>query len=148
MPTVIRFFVPGVPATAGSKRAFPFRRKDGGLGVRVTDDNVRGKDWRTAVQHAATSAYDGKLMLNGPLDVRLQFTLPRPKGHFGKRGVLDSAPRYPVVKPDVLKLARAVEDALTGIAWRDDSQIYAEHLFKVYGEPVGVSVTIVEVTPV
>ena len=35
--------------------------------------------------------------------------------------------------PDVLKLARGVEDALTGIVWRDDAQIVNESLNKVVG---------------
>jgi Holliday junction resolvase RusA-like endonuclease len=34
----------------------------------------------------------------------------------------------------VLKLARAVEDALTGVLWRDDAQIAIEQLSKHYAE--------------
>lgn len=37
--------------------------------------------------------------------------------------------------PDVLKLARGVEDALTGIVWRDDAQIVNESLSKVVVAP-------------
>jgi Holliday junction resolvase RusA-like endonuclease len=47
-----------------------------------------------------------------------------------------------VTRPDVLKLARAAEDALTGIVWRDDSQIVHETLAKVYGEPERLEVAV------
>jgi Holliday junction resolvase RusA-like endonuclease len=53
-----------------------------------------------------------------------------------------SAPRYPTGRPDVLKLARACEDALTGVIWRDDAQIVVERLYKDWGEPARVLVEI------
>ena len=64
----------------------------------------------------------------------------RPKGHFGKRGLLPSAPIAPIVKPDLLKLARAVEDALSGLVYKDDAQIVREILDKHYGEPARVEI--------
>ena len=45
---------------------------------------------------------------------------------------------------------RAVGDALTRIAWRDDSQIVAWHAYKHYAtseHPVGAQITIQEVMP-
>jgi len=74
-------------------------------------------------------------LLGGALEVSVIFTVPRPKGHFGARGLKPSAPAYPTVRPDVTKLLRAVEDACTGIVWRDDAQIVAQHAIKRYGEP-------------
>jgi hypothetical protein len=38
-----------------------------------------------------------------------------------------------------LKLARAAEDALTGVLWLDDSQIVDERISKAYGDDVGLS---------
>ena len=46
------------------------------------------------------------------------------------------------------KLQRAVGDALTRLAWRDDSQIVAWHAYKHYTtpeHPVGATITIREV---
>jgi Holliday junction resolvase RusA-like endonuclease len=80
--------------------------------------------------------------MEGPLKVSLRFGLLRPKGHFGKRGLKPSAPQYPTVKPDVIKLARCVEDALNGLAWKDDSQIVFEELGKVYAGSPGVQIEI------
>jgi Holliday junction resolvase RusA-like endonuclease len=137
----VRFRVDGIPQPAGSKRAFPFQRKGGGLGVRVTDDAKHGKGWRAEVAYAARCAYDGP-PLAGPLKLSLVFTMPRPKGHYGTRGLRPSAPWRPIVKPDVLKLARLVEDACTGILWRDDSQIVEEVMSKHYGDRAGVEIRV------
>lgn len=42
----------------------------------------------------------------------------------------------------MLKLARAAEDALTGILWRDDAQICDEVIRKRYGEPARVEIEV------
>jgi Holliday junction resolvase RusA-like endonuclease len=48
-----------------------------------------------------------------------------------------------------LKLARAAEDALTQVIWRDDSQIVSEVLLKVYADsnPARLEVTIRPMNP-
>lgn len=138
---MIHFTAFGIPQTAGSKRAFAFKRRNGNLGVSVSDDNPKGKDWKAVVAHAAREVYHGDL-LDGPLAVTFVFYFPRPKGHFGKRGLLASAPQHHAKKPDALKLARCAEDALTQVVWRDDAQIVSEVLVKKFGEPARVEVTI------
>jgi Holliday junction resolvase RusA-like endonuclease len=134
----ITFTVYGKPATAGSKRAFPIKRKNGSIGAVVTEDNAKSKPWMAAVAAAAREVYRVGLM-RGPVELFLLFCVPRNKGDFGTGrnagSVKGSAPRYPIVKPDVLKMARAVEDALTGVVWHDDAQIVHEELRKEYGEP-------------
>ena len=45
----VSFLVPGIPQPGGSKRAFAFRRANGKLGVRVTDDAKGNKPWRAVV---------------------------------------------------------------------------------------------------
>jgi Holliday junction resolvase RusA-like endonuclease len=88
----------------------------------------------------------GAELLHGPLHLSLVFCLARPKGHFGSGRNADvvkpSAPRYPTVKPDATKLTRAVEDAMTGIVWRDDAQVVDQYVTKVYDEPERVVVTV------
>lgn len=137
----LTFEVFGTPQPAGSKRAFTWRARDGRSGTSVVDANPKAKDWKMTVAAAAGAAYQGAL-LEGPLAVTFEFELPRPQGHFGTRGLKPSAPSHPTVKPDVLKLARAVEDALSGIVYRDDSQIVCERLEKRYGERARLVVTI------
>lgn len=143
----ITFTAYGVPQPAGSKNGAPFRRKDGRTGVAMRDSNPKAKPWQAIVANAAREAYSGDL-LRGPLSVNMTFFLPRPKGHFGSgknaAKLRPSAPEYPAKKPDVLKLSRGTEDALTGIVWADDAQIVNEYLTKCYGEPARVVVVIRE----
>lgn len=134
----VSFTVYGVPQPAGSKRAFA--RKGGG--VIVTDDAKRSRPWKTQVAQAAGEAVNGAGLLDGPLELLVVFTVPRPKGHYGARGLRPSAPAYPAVRPDVTKLLRAVEDACTGVVWRDDAQVVEQHATKRYGEPASAWVRV------
>lgn len=131
----IEFVVLGRPQTAGSKRAFPGQRQDGSLYVNVTDDNPKGKAWRTLVQDRAREAHAGDLLL-GPIRLEVTFYFSRPRSHFrtGKfaRALKDSAPRFHTVKPDATKLLRCLEDALKGITWNDDSQVAEQFATKLY----------------
>jgi Holliday junction resolvase RusA-like endonuclease len=125
----------GDPRPAGSKQAF--RTKTGKMVV-VDTSGSSGYRWRMAIRDAALAALDREpeslpLFPAEPLKVTMTFRFERPKGHYNKHGGLrKSAPYYHIVRPDALKLARAVEDALTGIVWRDDSQIVCENLTKTY----------------
>lgn len=140
----ISFFVPGIPKPAGSKRGFYIEKIKR---VIITDANKNSKDWKTDVKHEAQAAYKGPL-LECPISVVFRFSMLRPKSHFrtGKNAHLlrDGAPAFPSTKPDALKLARGVEDALTGIIWKDDCQIVSEKLYKRYGDKPGVSIQIEE----
>jgi len=137
-PPVVVVEVRGLPRPAGSKRVFLVARK--GTDERrpvVVDDCVGGRDWRASVQHAIARQHPAA-PLRGPLELALYFTMPRPGGHLGRRGLRPSAPPYPARRPDVTKLIRAVEDAATGLLWVDDAQIVTQTATKRYGETPGV----------
>lgn len=131
----------------------PIRRKDGSYVTTATgkpvtplvDANKKSSGWKKEVKEVAREAYAGPL-LDEPLRVRLTFVRVRPKGHYrtGKNAHLlrDDAPAHPTGKPDVLKLARGVEDALTGVIYRDDSRTVSLEAEKVFGEPECVIVII------
>lgn len=123
--------VPGVAQPAGSKRAI--HHKTTGR-IIVMDANPKSRAWKREVAQVAMLARTGPDLLDGPLVAEFLFVVPRPKGHFGKRGLLPSAPQFPAVRPDALKLARAVEDALSKVVYRDDGQIVREILEKRYGD--------------
>ncbi len=135
----ITLWVGGIPRPGGSKRHVG--------GGRMIDAGKHTASWRNMVATVAVAQYKGPI-LRGPLRVVMVFDMPRPKGHFRKDGtVKPSAPRYHTIKPDATKLARAAEDALTGIVWADDAQIVHQENYKVYicdGKP-GVSITIEEI---
>jgi len=136
--TVLEFEVLGEPKPQGSKRAFAFKGKDGRLSARVIDDNPNTKAWRQEVASVARAAYlrvcpSGEL-ITGPVVLSIKFVRPRPKGHFGAKGVKPSAPVFPTTKPDLTKLERAVEDALTSQVWTDDALVWCKNTQKVFGE--------------
>lgn len=145
---VAEFSVWGQPQTAGSKRAFARKRKDGGVFATVVDDNPKSREWKEQVSSAAFNVVGAMPLVTGPLAVEMSFTFVRPKGHYGtgrNAGALKGdAPRRHTGRPDVLKLARAIEDSLTGVVYRDDSQIVEEVLRKEYGERAGVKVVVME----
>lgn len=138
-------YVPGKPEPGGSKRAFIV--KSGGFDrAIVTDANKNVGAWKDRVSLFALEklkklGLEKPLVPEGPVRVWFGFVVPRPKGHFrtGKNAdqLSAHAPIAPTSKPDCLKLARAIEDALTGIAYRDDAQIVYETIHKAYGDAPG-----------
>jgi crossover junction endodeoxyribonuclease RusA len=137
MPTIV-VSVLGHPKPAGSKRAFLVGKADGPKRAVITDTaGVAGRDWRVTVQHAIARVYQDP-PLTGPLELTCCFTVVRPRGHAGRRGLRPSAPSYPTTRPDLTKLLRAVEDAATGLLWADDAQIVTQTVTKRYGTRPGV----------
>ena len=135
--TVIQFTVEGEPAPGGSKSAFPFKRTDGKLGVRVKDASPRNSEWRNHVAAIASVAMDGRQPLDGPIHAQAFFRLAPPKS--------DPDRTIHTIRPDATKLWRAVEDALTGIVWHDDAQVVTQHVAKSYAfhdSGPGVTVTV------
>jgi Holliday junction resolvase RusA-like endonuclease len=130
-------WVHGTPQPAGSKRHVG--------GGRIIDSNPKAGRWKDVVAQAAGEARAGAPLMRGPIEVRFTFFRARPKAHFTTRGELrGSAPEWPTTKPDVLKLARGVEDALTGVVYADDALIVRELLEKHYGETECVHIEIRE----
>lgn len=143
MPPIV-LHIEGLAQPAGSKKGFyiPALKR-----VVITDDNPKSKKWKQEVAKQAKAQYKGPL-LDMPLRVEFVFTMPRPQCHFrtGKNASLlrDGAPHFPASRPDVLKLSRAVEDALTKVIWIDDGQIVTERISKRYGTTLGVQIEIKE----
>lgn len=101
-------FVPGRPAAQGSKRHVG--------GGRLVEQSKAVAPWRTAVAWHVAQTFT-QAPLDGPLVLAVEFVMPRPAAT-PKR----STP--PAIKrPDLDKLIRAVDDALSGVIWRDDSQV-------------------------
>lgn len=121
---MIEIIVYGHPAPQGSKA---FKGIHGGHAVLV-ESSKAVKPWRMDVKHAAIEAHGGNPPMDGPLCVRMVFTLRRPRGHYGtgrNEGKLKPyAPTRPAGLPDLSKLLRSTEDALTQAGvWVDDSRV-------------------------
>ena len=147
----VSFFVPGIPRPGGSKRPFLIRNKAGfpvmknGHPIIVVTDasGKKGKDWRGDVRAAAQAVYKDLPVEKTPVHIRVEFYFPRPKSHFrtGKNaGVLrDDAPRNHLQDPDATKLLRSIEDALSGILWKDDNIIVEQLVTKGWNEQSGMT---------
>lgn len=140
---MISFFVPGVPKPGGSKRAFVNPKTGRAI---ITDDCKGNRDWRAVVADSARLHTGDGPPLDCPLRLEVVFHLLRPKGHFGSGKnagqVRSSAPAFPTVKPDTTKLLRALEDALTGIIWRDDALVVEQEVSKRYSDRTGAEVRV------
>lgn len=141
-PRTIELRVIGIPVAQGSLKAFTPK----GWKRPVLTSTAKGlKAWRALIASAAQSQLNANTPpWRGPVVVRVQFYLPRPKGHSGKRGLLPSAPLHPVSRPDLDKCLRASLDALTDIVWADDSQVVQVTVAKAYADacPPGMRATI------
>lgn len=118
----LRVIVHGRPAPQGSKRHVG--------GGRMIEQSRYVHSWREAVKTAVIIERGGRppLRLDGPLLLTVTFVLDRPRSHYrtGRNAHLlrAGAPAYPVGPPDLSKLVRATEDALTDVgAWVDDARI-------------------------
>lgn len=128
----MRFTVYGKPQPAGSKRGF-VNKKTGA--VIITDAAKGSRPWKQEVAGVAKAAMGSRIPWDLPLELTVDFYLARPKGHFNTKGELrPKAPKVPAVRPDATKLLRAVEDALTGIVWRDDAQVVLQVVAKHYAD--------------
>jgi Holliday junction resolvase RusA-like endonuclease len=137
----------GEAQPAGSKRAFVPK---GGTRPIVTDANPKSKEWKQNVQQAVGTFLReiGWEPSEKPILLKLTFNRTRPKGHFNGKGELNAQGQrnsYPTTRPDATKLLRGVEDALTGIAWKDDSQIVDQHVFKRWDVRPSVEIEVFEV---
>jgi Holliday junction resolvase RusA-like endonuclease len=132
----VQFTVPGLPAPQGSKTPWG------------TEANPRTRPWRAAVTAEAAEAMRtrGASLFTGPVLLDVVFSFTRPKSHYGTGRNADrlkpGAPRFHASKPDADKLARAIGDSLTGVVFRDDSQIGRLTVSKVYGDTAGATVLV------
>jgi len=137
----IAFRVFGTPITQGSMKFI-------GAGKPMIHSNKKLLPWRNAVGLEAKQTWEGE-PVTGPVVLHCLFKLQRPKSHYGHGGnsmkLIPSAPARHRQKPDADKLLRAIEDALTGIIYKDDSQVDEVHATKRWadvGEAPGVVIII------
>jgi Holliday junction resolvase RusA-like endonuclease len=134
----------GTPAPQGSKQGRPIYKGKGkdrvftGKVAQV-ESSAKVTPWRDSVTAAAVEAMgDGHLLIERPVRVEMIFTLKRPKSRpsWWPPGEpwSKSMPMRPAGYPDVSKLARSTEDALTAAGvWADDGRVVEYgRLAKVY----------------
>lgn len=130
---MIVFTVHGDPVTQGSMRAIISRT----TGRAIVKPAAKLAPWRGLIAWEARKACTGD-PIEGPVILRADFFVRRPKS-------IPKRVAHSVKKPDLDKLVRALCDALTGIVWRDDSQVVEIKATKSYARAPGVEVAIFEV---
>lgn len=128
---MIQFWVSGVP------RAQPRPRFNRRSGHTYNPDNGVVA-WKEKIRWSYFSVSTRGLPAYGPIKLTLSFAL--------KGGKTRVSGQPHASKPDFDNLEKAVCDALSGSAWRDDAQIFDCHTIKRYGEKPGVLITIEEVS--
>jgi Holliday junction resolvase RusA-like endonuclease len=118
-PEEVSFTVLGVPGPQGSKRHVG--------GGRMVESSKKVAPWRDSVAWAGKEAMAGRSPLDGPLGCDIVFVFPRPKSR--KKTARHDR------KPDLSKLIRSTEDALTtGGVWADDARVVVVFAQKAYSD--------------
>lgn len=122
----MNIFIHGKPVGKGSMRSFPSKHTGKMIFI---NDNPKTKVWQNQIALTVKSEIQhGNIDFMTPtlnaVTVSAIFVLKRGKAVTRKD---------PTVKPDIDKLARTVLDALTGVVYKDDSQVCHLTLGKIYG---------------
>jgi Holliday junction resolvase RusA-like endonuclease len=126
---MIAFQIPGEPVA--------FARSGGNGKIRFTPK--RQRDFMALVKLAAASAMDGAPPIEGPVEMVLRANYTVPTSWPKKRR---DAAHWRTSKPDADNIAKLVADAINEIVFRDDAQIAALTVQKVYGPLAGVTVSV------
>lgn len=120
---MVRIIVYGTPGPQGSKSFKGISRRTGR--AIMIESSRKVAPWREAVVWAAREAKAGAAPMDGPLSVSMVFTLRKPASAPKRRKT------WPDKKPDLSKLVRSTEDALTdaGVI-ADDARIICYHTLR------------------
>jgi len=138
-PTTIAFTVHGTPQPKGSARGY-VAMKAGKARAIVTSDNRTLRAWEDSIRFAAQSRAGTIFFEDGPVTLDVTFYLQRP------RSVTVRKRPCMTTRPDLSKLVRGLEDALTEILWKDDAQITSITATKVYADSREPSRAVIVIT--
>jgi Holliday junction resolvase RusA-like endonuclease len=153
MQVSISFSVAGTPVTKGSFKTI-YNRAMGKV-VAIPSNGADQRKWEANVaQEAAIAKANMKNGLklwptDNPIEAKIVFYLQRPMAHYGAYGLKNRFLNlFHTKKPDLDKLTRCTLDALTGLLYKDDAQVYKLIVEKRYAnESSGVLLTIAQDQP-
>lgn len=141
----ITFTVTGLPKPQPRPRAFA--RKMGDKFVARVFESGSAESWKSLVALAAKPHTPAE-PITGPVLVNLTLIFPRPNAHFKSnkpaKGLRDDAPYWHINRPDRDNSDKAILDCLTQLGgfWRDDCQVCAGEIRKIYGPTPGAMIEI------
>ena len=138
----LKFEVPGSPIGQGRPKFSTIN------GHAVAYDPEKSRNYKAYVKLLATQAMkeQGFTMIDGPccLDILACFEVPKSKSKkFRERALLGL--ERPTKKPDLSNIVKGIEDALNGLAYKDDSSIVFLSVAKCYSEVPRVEVILREI---
>lgn len=111
----LRMVVYGSPAPQGSKKFVGTAKSGRGI---MVESSKKVRPWRQDVKAAAQLVLEHAQAIEGPVRVRMVFTVRKPASAPKRRRT------YADRMPDLSKLARSTEDALSDAGvWEDDARI-------------------------
>ncbi|WP_051305069.1 RusA family crossover junction endodeoxyribonuclease [Chitinilyticum litopenaei] len=138
---MMQFTVPGEVRGKGRPRAVRV-----GAGIRMhTDEKTASYENRVAL--FARQAIGDQALLIGPVQLRIDAFVQIPASWSKKKQAAALAGEImPTGKPDADNVAKAISDALNGIAWKDDAQAVDLVFRKRYAATPCAVVTITDLT--
>lgn len=127
---MFEFIVFGEPQQKGSMRAF---MPKGWTRPVLTSTNRNLKAWEELVRARANEARGDREPMAGPVALSIDFYFQRPKRLLTKSTAGVWQPH--ISAPDLSKLVRGLEDALSGILFLDDRQVAKLDATKAYAAP-------------
>jgi len=133
---VITITIPGVPVAKGRPKAV----RMGKTGIRMYTP-TKTASYEATCRIFAMIAMGGNAPLSEPLAVSFILHMPIPSSLSQKKQA-ELVGKPHTKKPDASNIVKAVEDALNGIVWNDDSQISLLTAHKVYSTEPRVEVAV------
>ena len=110
----------------------------------MVESSAKVKPWREAVRQEALKI--GLAITAEPVYLHLLFRFRRPQGHYNAKGEIKASARVEhITRPDLDKLCRSTLDGLTGVLFKDDSQVaflVASKEYALAGELEGCQIEI------
>ncbi len=106
-------------------------------------DPIRSRMFKKKVRSVALMAMGGKPPVEGAVEVEISVGIEVPSSWWRKKRLSALAGE---IRPtgggrDVDNLAKSIMDGMTGIVYRDDSQVVALRITKRYAEAAGARIT-------
>ncbi len=143
----LRFTVPGEPVGKGRARTVSRKRRNKTTGAletyQATITPEKTEQYELSVKRAARLAIDSRPVMSGPVMLELRIFVSVAASWSRKRREMALAGEiYPTKKPDVSNIQKAVEDAMNGVTYVDDTQITDVHIRKRFSDTPRVEVII------
>ena len=137
---MVKIIVPGVPIAKGRARS---ARMSSGKVIHYTPKKTA--NYESLVAICGLGAMGFKMAIDCACRMDLVLYMPIPKSwSLKKKKLAIDGKIYPTSKPDSSNVLKAIEDALNGIVYLDDSQIIEHSMKKIYSEDPRAEIEITE----